>query len=108
MTENKDIGILVAEFLAGQEGEGAILVHKKMHKNGSGEFACLRGLREDCSQVVNCPQCYHTDSGSYCMNDAQSVLGLLAVEEKHRKLIELGAPGAYLSIARVVKSSAYR
>lgn len=106
MVQNENIEVAVNEFLAGGLGEGAILFHKKMHKQGSGEFACVRGILQDCPNVVNCPNCYHTPSGSYCTEDAQSVVGLLAIEEKHRKLVREGAFGAYSSVKEAMNDLA--
>jgi hypothetical protein len=104
MENGKTISDLVEEFLAGAIGEGPILVHKKMHRDGSGDFACLRGLVEGCDFPVNCENCYHMKNGSYCLKDGQPVNGLLAVEEKHLSLVERGATGAYESISEAVES----
>jgi hypothetical protein len=79
-------------------GKGNILFHKRIHKSGRGEFACLRGILEGCPEVVNCKQLYHLHEGSYCLHDGQAVGGLLAEEDKHEKLVQRGAPGAYPSI----------
>lgn len=108
MINDKNISQLVREFLAGSLGEGAVLFHKKMHKKGSGEFACVRGIADECPDAINCPNCFHDNSGSYCLKDGQSVIGLLAIEEKHRALVERGAPGAYSSIKEAMTNLTYR
>jgi hypothetical protein len=102
MAENKGIGVLLNDFLAGGLGEGAVLFHKRMHKEGSGEFACVRGILENCVNPVSCPECFHSKSGSACLRDGQSNQGFLVVEEKHRKLVEVGASGAYASVAAAI------
>ena len=96
---------LVEEFKSGLEGNGFILWHKKPHKNGSGEFACVLGLQEGCSGVINCPNCYIDNLGGYCLErNGKFVDGFLAVESKHSRLIEEGIPGAYKSISEAVNS----
>lgn len=97
-----DIRTLVQEFYFGKEGEGNILLHKKAHRDGSGDFACVRGLCEDCQDVVNCQDCFHTKDGSYCTRDGQSVVGFLAIEDKHQRLVQAQAPGAYSSIKQAL------
>lgn len=94
-----EISNLIREYQSGLAGEGSILWHKKLHKNGSGEFACVLGMQRDCPNVIGCDNCYTDHTGGYCMDrHGESVNGFLAVEQKHSRFVEEGIPGAYSSI----------
>ena len=82
------------------EGKGPILWHKKLHRNGSGEFACVKGLKEGCEAPVNCEDCYTNSAGEgYCLRTyGEPVNGFLVLEKKHQKLVDENRPGAYSSI----------
>jgi hypothetical protein len=94
----RSIQDVVGEYLSGDTGAAAILFHKKGHRRGSGEFACVRGLIYDCDNSVNCPNVYTNRQCASCSLDGQEIGGLLGVEEKHRTLVDKGAFGAYVSI----------
>lgn len=99
------ISDLIKEYGSGLDGKGPVLWHKKPHKNGSGEFACVIGIENRCENAVNCPNCYSDKTGGYCLkNYGNSVKGFLAVEQKHKKLIEQNAFGAYTSIAQAIEN----
>jgi hypothetical protein len=98
----KTIKDLLKEFNSGLEGIGPVLWHKTLHKNGSGEFACFRGILEKCKNVVDCDNCYSDKIGGYCLKDGQSNNGFLAVEYKHQKLVDFNAFGAYGSIREAI------
>lgn len=95
---------LVKEYLEGQKGEGIILWHKKPHKKGSGELACVRGIEEKCREIINCPDCYTNKNGSYCLKDGLTNRGFLASEPKHKKFLEEGKPGVYFSIKQAMQN----
>lgn len=98
--ENKSISKLIEEYYSGLAGIGPVLWHKKMHKNGSGEFACMKGISDKCENSVNCGNCYTDNTGGYCLNlRGENVGGFLAVEYKHQDLVNKNAFGAYSSIA---------
>lgn len=100
---DKKISELIEQYRQGEEGKGLILWHKKPHKKGSGDFACVKGIIDGCGQIVNCSNCYSDKTGSYCLIDGQYNKGFLAVETKHVKLVERGAPGAYLSVKKAME-----
>ena len=94
------INELIEEYYAGQDGRGPILWHKKLHKNGSGEFACVKGIQEHCEKPINCKDCYTNSNGEgFCLrNYGEQVNGFLVLEQKHQKLVDNKSPGAYSSI----------
>lgn len=99
----KNINALINEFNGGLDGVGPILWHKKPHRNGSGDFACVKGIKCNCKNPVNCGNCYSDKTGGYCLEQhGESVNGFLAVEYKHYKLVEQNAPGAYSSIKEAI------
>lgn len=101
----KTIYNLIEEYNQGLEGKGPILWHKKPHKNGSGELACVNGILCNCLNPVNCDKCYTDKNGGYCLDrQGESVNGFLAVEYKHQKLIDEKAFGAYGSIKEALDS----
>lgn len=99
----KTIDKALKEYEAGERGLAPILWHKKPHKHGSGEFACVRGIYEGCNEVVDCDKCYSTKEGGYCLNDGQTNNGFLAVEYKHQKFVDQGRDGAYASIQDAIE-----
>ncbi len=102
----KTISDLIKEYNSGLDGKGPILLHKKPHKNGSGEFACFVGIKSGCENAVNCGNCYSDKTGGYCLEkNGESVGGFLAVEYKHKKLVDENANGAYHSIAEALKGN---
>jgi hypothetical protein len=104
--EKKSISDLINEFNLGLAGAGPVLWHKKMHKNGSGEFACVKGIINGCENVINCGNCYVDNTGGYCLNQGgENVGGFLAVEYKHQELVSKNAFGAYDSIVNAMKNA---
>ena len=104
--ENKDISKLIEEYYLGLSGVGPILWHKKMHKNGSGDFACVRGIKSGCDSPVNCENCYDDKNGGYCLNfGGENVGGFLAVEYKHQDLVNKSAFGAYKSVSDAINKN---
>jgi hypothetical protein len=100
----KTIFNLIKEYNSGLEGNGPILWHKKLHKNESGDFACVKGICEGCENPVGCKDCYTDKNGGYCLNSGgESVGGFLVVEYKHQKLVDKKVPGAYKSITEAIK-----
>jgi hypothetical protein len=95
-----EINELIKKYSEGQNGEGPILWHKKLHKNGSGEFACVKGIKENCESPVGCEDCYTNPGGEgFCLrNYGEPVNGFLVLEKKHQKLVDNNEPGAYGSI----------
>jgi len=107
MVLEKNILGLIEEFNSGLDGAGPILWHKKLHKNGSGEFACVKGIKDGCFQPVNCKDCYFDKTGGYCLQNkyySVPVEGFLVVESKHQKLVANGVIGAYSSILEAIKN----
>jgi len=105
MEATKNIFSLVEDYRNGLAGEGPILWHKKGHRRGSGDFACLRGIYENCSSPINCPSCYKNNEGLFCLEKGgQTVGGVLGVEEKHSNLVDELRSGAYASIKDALES----
>ncbi len=95
----KTIYHLLDEFNAGLDGKGPILWHKKPHKKGFGESACVKGIIIGCDNPIGCENCYIDKTGGYCIHfGGESVGGFLVVEPKHQGLVNDGAYGAYNSI----------
>lgn len=101
----KTIKDIYDEFKNGKEGNGIILWHKKLHKNESGDFACLMGIKENCANPVNCNDCYTNKTGGYCLiRGGENIGGFLVHEPKHKKFIEKKFPGAYNSISEAIRN----
>jgi hypothetical protein len=91
---------IYGQFRQGKTGEGALLIHKRGHDGK--DFVCLRGLLEGCEGAYNCEQMFAKDDGCFCLQDGQSSMGKIIEEEKHRRLVERNASGAYSSLQRIV------
>lgn len=90
---------------SGTHPPAPLLVHKRMHRDGSGEFACALGLANGCPNAVSCASLYFdSQRRPYCLNDPEtpSCGGLIAVEGKHERLVVAGAVGAYLHLGKAI------
>jgi len=99
-----DIIKMVEDYASGGLGVGPVLWHKGKHKNNSGIFACVRGIFQGCENIANCEHCYDKKGESYCLKDGQYNLGFLAVEEKHQRLVDRNAPGAFPSVKEAIEN----
>lgn len=96
---------LYAQYSKGEEGSGAILLHNHKHESPLCESLCILGAKYNCPQPVNCPNCHEACDKLYCLLENEEIPWLLVHEEKHRKLVERGAPGAYHSIREAIETN---
>lgn len=96
---------VVKSYWNGKNIKCPLIWHKKPHNTG--EFACIRGIREICDSVVDCKNTYSNKTESYCLNDGQSNGGFLAIEPKHQKLIDTKKFGAYTSLRNAMNDLIY-
>jgi len=99
------INELYKRYLKGEEGKGAILLHNHKHDSPLCESLCILGAQNGCSSPVNCPNCYDGSGKLYCLEQNEEIPWLLVHEEKHRKLVECNAPGAYPSIRDALEAN---
>jgi len=96
---------LYQEYLQGEGGEGAILLHNHKHKSPFCESLCILGAQNRCPQPVNCPDCHESCGKLYCLAENVEIPWLLVHEEKHRKLVNMRVRGAYSSIRKALESN---
>lgn len=99
------ISELYQQYLRGKSGSGAILLHNHKHESPLCESLCILGAQNGCQNPVNCPNCYDGNKQLYCLEHNVDIPWLLVHEEKHRKLVEKRAPGAYSSIQEALESN---
>lgn len=97
---------LYQQYLKGQPGEGAVLLHNHQHESPLCESLCVLGASRGCPTPVNCSSLYSCGKNPYCLETNEPVKGLLVHEEKHRKLVERRALGAYPSIQKALDAEA--
>ena len=96
---------LYHQYLQGEPGEGAILLHNHKHESPLCESLCILGAQNRCPQPVNCPDCHEACGKLYCLAENVEIPWLLVHEEKHRKLVDRGASGAYPSIREALEAN---
>jgi hypothetical protein len=96
---------LYTQYLNGKEGRGAVLLHNHKHDSPLCESLCILGAQNRCPNPVNCPSCYDGNGKLYCLEENEEIPWLLVHEEKHRKLVERGAPGAYHSVQEALDAN---
>jgi hypothetical protein len=89
---------LYEQYLQGKNGNGVVLFHNHQHESPLCEGLCVLGATLGCPNPVNCPSIYTHGKDIYCLDRNEPIGGLLVHEEKHRKLVDRGAPGAYGSV----------
>ena len=68
-----------------------------------GQLVFGRNSTSSCENVVDCENCFDQKQGSHCMMYNLPIPGFLAIEDKHAKLVEKGAVGAYRSVKSAMK-----
>jgi hypothetical protein len=95
---NMGIRNLYEKYLKGESGDGSVLFHKHPHESPLCEGLCVLGTKKGCINPINCPNLYSERKILHCLELNEPVNGILIQEEKHKKLVDRGAPGAYASL----------
>jgi len=90
----------IKEYYETGNAEGFFLYHKKPHN--SGEKICLNGLKQGCQGLEEC-SCLYIEKGSFCTQTGMPVKVVIE-EEKHKKLVEKKAFGAFRTLEEAIKA----